>query len=89
MGGFKGVLVFIGILVIGALIGTFLGNFMSIVFPTGAMHEIFSAEISAGLHPSRLDLRVLEVTFGFLLRFNIMTILGIILSSLLYKALAK
>src|SRR5450631_2563761 len=43
------------IAVTGALLGGFLGTLLATAFPHGKVHELFSSEITAGLHPANLD----------------------------------
>ena len=74
---------------IGALLGSFLGKFVAITFPAGNIHDLFGTEITAGLNPTTLDLRVLEITLGCLLKFNITSVLGIVISAFLFKSLLR
>ena len=37
------------VIVVGALLGSFLGQFIGMVFPTGAVHNLFVNDITAGL----------------------------------------
>ena len=69
--GTRNILMGILVIVVGALLGSFIGGFIGHAFPDGMIHDLFSKEISAGLEPATLDLRVLELTFGCLLKFNV------------------
>ncbi|MBI2118644.1 MAG: DUF4321 domain-containing protein [Elusimicrobia bacterium] len=82
---------FMGIIVIvvGALLGSFIGGFIGHAFPDGIIYDLFSKEISAGLSPTTLDLRVLELTFGCLLKFNVPSVLGILFSAYIFKTFLK
>ena len=82
---------FMGIIVIvvGALLGSFIGGFIYHAFPDGIIYDLFSKEISAGLSPTTLDLRVLELTFGCLLKFNVPSVLGILFSAYIFKTFLK
>jgi len=77
------------VIVTGALLGSFIGGFIGYAFPEGVIHDLFSREITAGLSPALLDLRVLELTFGCLFKLNVPAILGILLSAFLYRTLIK
>lgn len=87
--GTKSVVTGIVIVVVGALLGSFIGGFIGHAFPEGVIHDLFSKEISAGLSPATLDLRVFELTFGCLFRFNVPSVIGIAASALLFRSLTK
>ena len=89
MEGTKNILMGVIIVVVGALLGSFIGGFIGHAFPEGVIYDLFSKEISAGLQPATLDLRVLELTFGCLLKFNVPSVIGILLSAYLFKTLVK
>lgn len=78
-----------GVVVAGALLGTFLGNLAAMALPQGRFHDLFANEISAGLHPAHLDLKVIDLTFGCLFHLNVMSVFGIVLAALLYKRVLK
>ena len=87
--GTKSILTGIVIVVIGALLGSFIGGFIGHAFPDGVVHDLFSREISAGLQPTTLDLRVVELTLGCLLKFNVPSVIGIVLAAYLVRSLTK
>ena len=85
----KNILTGVIVIVVGALMGSFIGGFIGHIFPSGVVHDLFSKEITAGLSPATLDLRVLELTFGCLFKFNVPSVLGIFLAAFLYRSIAK
>ena len=87
--GTKGILTGVAVIVVGALLGSFIGGFIGHAFPGGVVHDLFSKDISAGLQPTTLDLRVLEITFGCLLKFNVPSVIGIILAAYLFRTFTK
>lgn len=87
--GTKGILWFVIIIVVGAVLGSFIGGFIGHTFPEGIVHDLFSKEIAAGLAPTTLDLRVIELTFGCLFKFNVPSVIGICIAAYLFKAFAK
>lgn len=87
--GTKSIVMGIIIVVVGALLGSFIGGFVGHVFPDGIVHDLFSKEISAGLQPATLDLRVLELTFGCLFKFNVPSVIGILLSAVVFRSFSK
>jgi hypothetical protein len=80
---------FIAIVVVGALLGSFLGKFVGLVVPAGAVRDLFATEIAAGLRPATLDLRVIELTFGCLFKFNVTSVLGIVAAAYIFKVISK
>lgn len=68
-------------LVTGALLGGFLGRALILAFPHNRLHPLLVREIVAGLHTTRLDLGVMDVTFGCMFHFNMMSVLGVVLAA--------
>lgn len=78
------------VIVAGALLGTFLGKAAGMALPSGRVHDLFATQIGpVGLHPTHLDLKIVELTFGCLFRFNVMTIAGIVIAAFLYKRVLR
>ena len=74
------------ILILGALIGAALGELIAYVFPGGILERVFSQGITPGLNPpATLDLKILSLTFGFTVRINLASLLGLVLGAYLYK----
>ena len=82
-----GFLVFV--ILVGALLGSFMGRYIALYYPTGNVHDLFATDLTAGLNPTTLDLRLIEVTFGCIVKFNITSVIGMILSAVLFRGLAK
>jgi len=87
--GTKSILMGAFIIIGGALLGSFLGGFVGHTFPDGVIYDLFSKEISAGLQTTTLDLRVMELTFGCVLKFNVPSVLGIFIAAYMYKSIFK
>ncbi|MDD3065280.1 MAG: DUF4321 domain-containing protein [Endomicrobiaceae bacterium] len=81
----KNPIMLIIVLVVGALLGSFLGELISIVLPSGAMKDLFIKDLSAGLMPSTFDLRIVQITFGCMLKLNVMSLVGVILSAFIFR----
>jgi len=80
---------FVIIVVVGALLGTFLGKFIGIVIPSGAIRDMFLTDLTAGLNPTTLDLKIVDLTFGCLFKLNVMSVLGIAAAALLFRRIEK
>lgn len=81
-----GTVALVVILILGALIGTALGELIAYLVPGGIVERIFSQGITPGLQPpATLDLKILSLTFGFTVRINLSSLLGLLLGAYLYK----
>lgn len=75
------------LLILGALVGALLGEIIRLLFPGGILEQVFARGVSPGLSPATMDLRVLSVTFGFTLRLNLASVLGIALALFVHRRL--
>lgn len=87
--GTKHIVMGVIVIVVGALLGSFIGGFIGHAFPDGVIHDLFAKEITAGLSPATLDLRVVEITFGCLLKFNVTSVIGIVLAAWLFRSFSN
>ena len=87
--GTKSILMGLIVIVVGALLGSFIGGVIGHAFPKGIIYDLFSKEISAGLQPTNLDLRVAEITFGCVFKFNVPSVLGILVAGYLFRTFTK
>ncbi len=79
-------LMFLFFILLGGLLGGVLGEIFGVISPAGSLREIFLQGYTLGITPPlTVDLRLLSATFGFAMRFNLFSILGIILGLYLYK----
>ena len=76
------------ILLLGALIGSVIGEVIGALAPGGYVAAIFAKGISPGITPPAvLDLTVLTLTFGVVMRINLASGLGIAWALLFYRRL--
>lgn len=81
-------IVLLVILILGALLGTVIGEVIAVLAPGGIVEQIFSKGINPGLSPpATLDLKVLSISFGFNVKINFSSLLGIGVALLLYRKL--
>lgn len=81
-----GTTAFVVIIILGAIIGTALGELIAYLFRGGILERIFSQGITPGLEPpATLDLKILSLTFGFTVRINLASLLGLLLGAYIYK----
>ncbi|MBU2442407.1 MAG: DUF4321 domain-containing protein [Elusimicrobia bacterium] len=84
----KNIIFFVLVIIVGALVGSFLGKFIGQVFPAdSAIKELFATEISAGLSSTKLDLRIIEFTFGCMINLNVTAVLGMVVAGYLFRML--
>jgi len=69
------------LLVVGALIGTVIGELLGGIIPFLHISE------SIGFTPTTLDLSFMQITFGFTMKLNLASALGLFLAYLMYKRL--
>ena len=77
------------VLVVGSVIGMFIGKLCNIWFPAGHLHNLMTTAINTGLKPSTLDLSIIEFTIGFMFKFNVPSLLGIFIAAIVYKKIIK
>ena len=73
--------------IIGLLLGSIMGELLALILPDGSVVEMFLTYsiIRPTLEPVTLNLVVVSVTFGFSLKLNIISALGIIFSVVLLR----
>ncbi|MFZ7102310.1 MAG: DUF4321 domain-containing protein [Peptococcaceae bacterium] len=77
--GFKSPWILVILLVIGGLIGTLLGQTLGQYLPI--LNTGFQP---IGLQPTTINLVVLTVTFGLILKINVASIIGFLLAMFIY-----
>ncbi len=71
---------------IGGLLGSVLGEILQIVSPQGVVQSIFGEALSLGLDPPvTVNLVLFKFTLGFLVKINLLSVLGMLLGAYLYK----
>jgi hypothetical protein len=73
------------ILILGAIIGTALGELISFALPDGVVKQFFLRSFTPGFDPSTLNLGIVKLTLGFAMRINIIGIIGIILTAYILR----
>lgn len=82
------VIVLLVIVILGAMIGSVIGELIALLAPGGILERIFAKGIQVGMNPPAvLDLRVLTLTLGFTVKINLASLLGIILALVIYTKL--
>jgi uncharacterized protein DUF4321 len=76
------------IVVAGLVIGSLLGELVASFLPTGVVHDLLTRGPQIGLTPpATLDLRFAALTFGVMLKVNVVGLLGVILAAVALRRL--
>ena len=77
----KSVPFIIFIIIIGAMIGTALGEVIGIIVPQGVVQDFFLKSVSASVGPATLDIILFTLTLGFSFKLNITGVIGILIAA--------
>jgi len=73
-------------MLLGGMLGGILGEILRIMAPHGTIQNIFSTAITPGISPPlSIDLILFKFTFGFSVKINLLTFLGLVTGAYLYK----
>ena len=73
-------------ILLGGLLGGILGEILHVMAPQGTTQNIFATALTPGINPPfTLDLVLMRITFGVVLKLNLLTFLGAFLGIYLYK----
>ena len=86
-GGNKGVMFFIVVVILGALLGGVFGEILGLIITEGTLHKILVTGLTPSLSPVTFDLAVLQLTFGIGMKLNLLSVFGIIGAMWLYYKL--
>ena len=71
---------------IGGLLGGVLGEILRVMAPHGTIQTVFATNYVLGItEPLTIDLVLLKFTIGFVLKINLLSLLGMFLGIYLYK----
>lgn len=65
------------VLIIGAAVGTILGDVLGMILPEGVVKQFFLQSVSWGISPVTFDVIVMTITIGLRIKFNISSVLGL------------
>jgi hypothetical protein len=76
------------IVIAGLVIGSLLGELVASLLPSGRIHDLLTRGPQIGVSPpATIDLRFVALTFGMLLKVNVVGILGVVLAALALRKL--
>jgi len=73
------------VIILGALIGSALGEIIAYVVPGGVVKDFFLKSVSASLGPGTLDIIILTFTLGFSIKLNIIGVFGIFIAAYILR----
>jgi hypothetical protein len=69
------------IVIVGALIGTVLGELIAYLIPAGVVQEFFLKSAAASFGPATINIIIMTLTIGFSIKLNITGIIGILIAA--------
>ena len=69
------------VLVLGALIGSALGEVLAYIIPNGVVKQFFLKSASASIGPGTFNIIILSITLGLSIKVNIVGIIGILIAA--------
>jgi uncharacterized membrane protein len=76
---------FLLVIIVGALIGTVLGEIIAFVIPDGVVKDFFLKSATASLGPGTLNIIVMSFTLGFSIKLNITGVIGILVAAYAFR----
>lgn len=73
------------ILVVGALVGSALGEVIGLVLPDGVVKQAFIRSVQGTAGPATIDLLFFSITFGCAIKLNVIGVVGIIIAAYLVR----
>ncbi|MFQ5905665.1 MAG: DUF4321 domain-containing protein [bacterium] len=77
--------VVIFIIILGAMLGSAFGQIIGKILPKGPVKSFFLSSVPVGFKTVHVDLSVFTFDVGFMLRLNIISIVGMILLAYLLR----
>lgn len=88
MAASRGLGLIILIVVAGLVVGSLLGELVASLLPSGLVHDLLTRGPQIGLSPpATVDLRFIALTFGMMLKVNVVGLLGVVLAALALRRL--
>jgi hypothetical protein len=84
----RGIGLVVLIVLAGLVVGSLLGELVGSLLPAGWIQDLLTRGPTIGLTtPATLDLRFLSVTFGLVLKVNLVGVVGIVLAAVALRRL--
>jgi len=77
---------YVVVLMVGALMGSVLGEVIGVYAQAGLLHDVFVKGVDFGLsQPLTLDFKVLNLTLGASVKLNLASVVGMVIAALLVR----
>ena len=73
------------VVVLGALVGSAFGTLLGRVLPTSPVKSFFLYSVDVGFRPIHIDIAVLTFDLGIMLRLNIISVVGVLLTAYILR----
>ncbi len=88
MAGQHGLGLIVLIVVAGLVVGSLLGELVASLLPSGVIHDLLTRGPQIGLSPpATVDLRFMALTFGMMLKINVVGLVGVALAAFALRRL--
>jgi len=67
------------ILIMGLILGSFIGELLGMVLPDGAVKMVMTTPLKIGFHPVSLDLHIFTLILGFMIKINLFGFIGVLI----------
>ncbi len=67
------------ILLMGLILGSFIGDLLGMVLPDGAVKTVMTTPLRIGFHPISLDLHIFTIILGFMIKINLFGFIGVLI----------
>ncbi len=67
------------ILLMGLILGSFIGELLGMVLPDGAVKMVMTTPLKIGFHPISLDLHIFTIILGFMIKINLFGFIGVLI----------
>lgn len=72
-------------LLLGAIVGGFLGDLIGSVLPPGAAKTLFSKSVQIGFETTRVELYSISFTVGIMFKINFVSVLTVLLVIIYFR----
>jgi len=67
------------ILLMGLILGSFIGDLLGMVLPDGAVKIAMTTPLRIGFHPISIDLHIFTLILGFMIKINLFGVIGVLI----------
>ncbi len=72
-------------LLLGAILGGFIGEVIGSYLPPGAAKTLFTKSVKVGFETTRVDFYAISFTVGLMFKINFMSVLGVLIVIIYFR----